>query len=87
MRVGEPRLAARCRGVLPANVLLLTSAPSYEEKHETMRMGCHMLPPPTVCHPRLQRLLCFCQSPVGHCTPFQSYSHQTTSPLHTFFTR
>lgn len=39
MSVGEPRPAARCRGVFPAKVRLLTSAPSYGERHEAVRMG------------------------------------------------
>lgn len=40
MRVGEPSPAARCRGLFPAKVLLLTSAPSYGERCKAVSMGC-----------------------------------------------
>lgn len=47
VRVGEPRPAARCKGVFPAKVRLVTSAPSYGERCKAMRMGFLGTAPPT----------------------------------------
>lgn len=49
VRVGEPKPAAKCRGVFPAKVCLFKSAPSYGERCEAVKVGClgtAPLPPP-----------------------------------------